>query len=332
MSDTPPPAESAAPAESPAECPCCRKPAILCVCDSVVPIENRLSLLILQHPQEQDKTLGTARLAALHFTDATLTVGLSWSSLAKALGRPADAQRWAVLYLGSANAAALAPDQEVVALDSKGNACGDQAKALAFIEGVIVLDGTWSQAKALWWRNPWVLKCKRVILGPKRPSRYGRVRTEPRTDSLSTIEAAGLLLSRLEDRPEIETELDATFQRMLEAFRAARSKLPKPPSSKRRFHTKGHRARLVTRKASAADACARRLRATAKYLFTHNSAGLRLDTHQAAIAQFARRHALGADDHQLFAADHAEGAALTITLQDDTFTRLDGLGDHALQD
>ena len=242
MSDTPPPTESApAPDEEFVECPSCRKPNLLCICDSVTPIENRIGLLILQHPQEQDKTLGTARLAALHFTNAELKVGLSWSSLAKALGRPADPNRWAVLYLGSANAAALAPEQEVVALDAKGNACPQQGRELAEIEGVIVLDGTWSQAKALWWRNPWVLKCKRVILGPKRPSRYGRVRTEPRGDSLSTIEAAALLISRLEGRPEIETELDATFQRMLEVFRTAKSKLPKPPQSKRRFHTKGHR-------------------------------------------------------------------------------------------
>ncbi|MDO8605263.1 MAG: tRNA-uridine aminocarboxypropyltransferase [Phaeospirillum sp.] len=239
--DAPPVPEAPSAVEALPDCPSCCKPEILCVCDGIVPIENQLGLLILQHPQEQDKTLGTARLTALHFTNAVLRVGLSWSSLAKALGRPADPQRWAILYLGSAMPAALAPDQEVVALDAKGAPCPDQTKALAFIEGVIVLDGTWSQAKALWWRNPWVLKCKRVILGPKRPSRYGRVRTEPRNDSLSTIEAAALLLSRLEDRPEIETELDATFLRMLERFRAARAKLPKPPSSKRRYHTKGHK-------------------------------------------------------------------------------------------
>jgi DTW domain-containing protein YfiP len=236
MSDTLPPAA----AEIPTDCPSCCKPAVLCVCDGVTPIANRIALLILQHPQEQDKTLGTARLLALHFTNAEMKVGLSWPSLAKALGRPADPLRWAVLYLGSAAAAALAPEQEVVALTAKGELCPDQAKALAGIEGVIVLDGTWSQAKALWWRNPWVLKCKRVILGPKRPSRYGRVRTEPRADSLSTIEAAGLLLSRLEGRPEIETRLDETFQRMLDAFRAARSKLPKPPAvDRRRFHPRG---------------------------------------------------------------------------------------------
>jgi DTW domain-containing protein YfiP len=217
MSDQPVP--DPIPPVPPAECPICLKPAALCVCAEVVPIDNRVALLILQHPQEQDKTLGTARLLAHHFTNAVLKVGLSWPSLAKALGRPADPQAWAVLYLGSAKAE---PGQGVVALDAKGVACADQESRLARIVGVVVLDGTWSQAKALWWRNPWVLKCQRVILGPAHPSRYGRVRTEPRKDSLSTIEAAGQLLARLEQRPQIERELDATFQRMLERFRQAR--------------------------------------------------------------------------------------------------------------
>jgi len=202
-----------------ADCPICLKPPALCVCAEVVPIANRVSLLILQHPQEQDKTLGTARLLAHSLTDATLQVGLSWPSLTKALGRPADPLRWAVLYLGSAKAE---PEREVTVLDGKGNAAADQDKQLGRIDGVVILDGTWSQAKALWWRNPWVLKCKRVILGPRQPSRYGRVRTEPRKDSLSTIEAAALLLSRLEGKPEIEAKLGATFQRMLERFRQAR--------------------------------------------------------------------------------------------------------------
>jgi DTW domain-containing protein YfiP len=29
----------------------------LCLCDSITPIESRISLLILQHPQEQDRAL-----------------------------------------------------------------------------------------------------------------------------------------------------------------------------------------------------------------------------------------------------------------------------------
>ena len=69
------------------------------------------------------------------------------------------------------------------------------------IEGVVLLDGNWSQAKALWWRNPWMLKCRRVILGPRRPSRYGSCAASPAATVLSTIEAAGMLVSRLKRAP-----------------------------------------------------------------------------------------------------------------------------------
>jgi tRNA-uridine aminocarboxypropyltransferase len=203
-----------------ADCARCRKPAGLCVCDDVVPIDNRVSLLILQHPQEQDRALGTARLTALHFRDAVLKVGLSWPSLTKILGRDADPRRWAVLYLGSAKAAALAPGRDVVMLDRKGGPERNQDALLREIKGAILLDGSWSQAKALWWRNPWMLKCRRVILAPRHPSRYGRLRREPRRDGLSTIEAAAMLVSRLEGRPEIEAVLTASFERLLARYRA----------------------------------------------------------------------------------------------------------------
>jgi DTW domain-containing protein len=208
------------------DCARCLKPLPLCICDTVEPIESRVALLILQHPQEQDRALGTARLTAQHFRNATLKIGLSWPSLTKALGRPADPQRWAVLYLGSARAAQLAPGRDVVVLDRKGAALPEQEGALADIEGVVMLDGTWSQAKTLWWRNPWMLKCRRVVLGPGRPSRYGKLRREPRRDGLATIEAAALLLSRLEQRPEIALTLNQSFERMLERYRAARRENP----------------------------------------------------------------------------------------------------------
>jgi DTW domain-containing protein YfiP len=209
-----------------AECPRCGKQPALCVCEAIAPIENEIALLILQHPQEQDKTLGTARLTALHFSDATLKVGLSWASLAKALGRPADPQRWGVLYLGSVRAAALDADAEVVAVNRKGEAEERQQTVLRSLEGVVLLDGTWSQAKALWWRNPWMLKCRRIVLNPARPSRYGKLRREPRSDGLSTLEAAGMLMSRLEQRSEIESALLASFDRLLARYRELQKATP----------------------------------------------------------------------------------------------------------
>jgi len=236
-------AEAGAPEPIP-ECPHCGKPLPLCICDSVTPIENRIDLLILQHPQEQDRALGTARLAALHFPDAVVRIGLSWPSLSKALGRQVDdPSRWAVLYLGSAKVADLDTDRDIVAIGRKGEVLENQRAILKDIEGIVLLDGTWSQAKALWWRNAWMLKCQRVVLGPKAPSRYGKLRREPRSDGLSTIEAAAMLLGSLEKRPDIEATLLGAFDRMLARYRAVQNEMPElAPKPKKRDYRRRKKA------------------------------------------------------------------------------------------
>src|SRR5215468_10670770 len=232
------PNSTAAAVETVEDCPHCGKPLPLCICDSVTPIESRISLLILQHPQEQDRALGTARLTALHFKDAVVKIGLSWPSLSKALGRPvSDPSRWAVLYLGSAKASELDTDAEIVAINRKGELEEGQRAILKEIQGIVLLDGTWSQAKALWWRNAWMLKCQRLILGPRQPSRYGSLRKEPRRDGLATIEAAGLVLGALEKRPDITATLNESFERMLARYREVQREMPElaPKPKKRDF-------------------------------------------------------------------------------------------------
>lgn len=207
-------------------CERCGKALPLCICDSIEPIANKIELLVLQHPQEQDRALGTARLTAMHFKKATHKIGLSWPSLSKALGRSVDPLDWGILYLGSAKVADLATERDLVVIDRKGELEDNQRAILKDIEGIVLLDGTWSQAKALWWRNAWMLKCRRIILGPKQPSLYGKFRKEPRSDGLSTIEAAGMVLARLEGRADIETTLNATFQRMLAQYRDVQTTMP----------------------------------------------------------------------------------------------------------
>ncbi|MEJ1161861.1 tRNA-uridine aminocarboxypropyltransferase [Prosthecomicrobium sp. N25] len=201
------------------ECPRCLKPLPLCVCDAVEVIDNRVEVLVLQHPQEQDKLLGTARVAVGHLARAAFRIGLSWASLAKAVGHEAPTKRWAVLHLGSVEPSAMPAGRDLVVVDAKGRPVADQDAALADIEGVIAFDGSWSQAKTLWWRNPWVLKAKRLVILPRQPSLYGRLRKEPRREGLSTLEAIAFVLSRLEGRPEIETRMLSTFRRMLQRFR-----------------------------------------------------------------------------------------------------------------
>ena len=180
----------------------------------VEPIENRLFVLILQHPQEKKEVLATAGLTRALLSRAELVVGLSWPNLARALGRAADPKRWAVLYLGSARPAALGHEREVIALDRHGEPVANQTAILQHLDGVVLLDGTWKEAKTLWWRNPWLLKLRRLVLNPQRPSRYGRIRREPRREALSTLEAVALLLSHLDEGSEAGTALLGALDRV----------------------------------------------------------------------------------------------------------------------
>jgi DTW domain-containing protein YfiP len=137
------------------------------------------------------------------------------------LGRDADPSQWAVLHLGATRAADLPRDRELVVLDKKGAALATQDKALAGLRGVVIFDGSWSQAKTLWWRNPWVLKARRLALNPRKKSLYGNLRREPRREALSTLEAAALAVSRLDNKPDVETILLKYFGLMLDKYRGA---------------------------------------------------------------------------------------------------------------
>jgi DTW domain-containing protein YfiP len=202
-------------------------------------MDTRIALVVLQHPQEQDRLLGTARLACRALKNSTFKIGLSWPSLSKILGREADPAEWAILHLGATHAAALPGDREIVMLDKKGEPLPDQDRALKGVKGVVLFDGSWAQAKTLWWRNPWVLKARRLALNPQHPSLYGKLRKEPRREALSTIEAAALAISRLEKKPDVETKLRATFAAMLDKYRTALAEglieapKPKPRAGRR---------------------------------------------------------------------------------------------------
>jgi len=194
-------------------CPKCLKEDLLCVCAGVVPMETRHHVLILQHPQEPDKELGTARLTHLALPNSTMKAGLSWPNLSRALGRPAVNANWGVLYLGGqqrlshAGLTILAKDREIDTAETP-------------LEGIVALDGTWSQAKTLWWRNAWLLKLKRLVLRPSHPSLYGKLRKEPRAECLSTIESVAETLDALGENPAIGEALRGLFAELLRRYRA----------------------------------------------------------------------------------------------------------------
>ena len=195
-------------------CETCRRPEVACVCDRIVTYPTERRVLILQHPQEQDAILGSAQILVASLPKAKLVVGLSWPNFAAALGEEgADPRRWAVLFPERAGESEPRAGEVV---PRRGGPIDPRA-----LEGVVVLDGTWSKAKTLWWRNAWLLKLGRLTLKPSKPSIYGSLRAEPKPTYVSTLESVAAALTLCGEPPEIEVGLQRVFRTLVQRVRDA---------------------------------------------------------------------------------------------------------------
>ena len=191
-------------------CEVCHRPTVACVCERIVSYPTERRVLILQHPQERDALLGSAQILEASLPKAKIVVGLSWRNLGAALGEESvDARRWAVLF----------PDRE--SLGDRAETRSGSPIDPASLAGIIVLDGTWSKAKTLWWRNPWLNKLNRLSLNPQKPSIYGRLRAEPRREFVSTLESVAAALTLCGESPEIQAGLERVFRTLVQRVRDA---------------------------------------------------------------------------------------------------------------
>ena len=193
-------------------CERCFRPKFDCFCGKVVSFDNKIAVTILQHPQEQLKVLNSARLAHLLLKHSRIFVGLSWSNFKKVAGPEALPSEWGVLYLkpyiqGEKLGNRAQPSGPVMIVNRKKQ----PIETTAFLRGIIAIDGSWKQAKTLWWRNPWLLKLNRISLNPDHPS----MRPQVKEEGLSTIEAIALTLEYLGENPEIAVSLRTYYQNLI---------------------------------------------------------------------------------------------------------------------
>ena len=168
--------------------------------------------------------LGSGQLLTASLPSARLAVGLSWRNLEHALGEGAvERRRWALLF---------------PARDAGEEGAGEAPLDPSTLEGVVVLDGTWSQAKTLYWRNAWLARLARLVIDVREPSIYGKLRAEPRREYVSTLEAVGAALTRCGEPPEVEAGLRRLFRTLVQRVRDAEL----PPEA-RRLPRKGRRPR-----------------------------------------------------------------------------------------
>lgn len=180
------------------ECYRCHKALVVCVCSDVPKVSNATEIVILQHPREQFHAIGTVRFARLGLEKVRVVVHHPRE------GTPDPAK-------------ILGPEPGRIGLLFPG----EHARTLSEVpaserpEKLLVLDGTWSQAKTLHTVNPWLADLPCFVLAPKQKGQY-RIRPEPDDRSLSTIEAIVQALEVLEPNTPGLDGLMGAFTRMID--------------------------------------------------------------------------------------------------------------------
>jgi DTW domain-containing protein YfiP len=185
-------------------CDRCYRSKESCICGRVSALDTRLRVVIIQHPQERFKVLNSARLSHLLLKNSLILTGLSWPNFKKVAGPDEMPSLWGVLYLKTGPALKHTP---VAVVNRKKQQVADAS----FLRGIIAIDGTWKQAKTIWWRNPWLTKLNRITLNPDKAS----LRPQVKGEGLSTIEALAFALEHLGETREIADTMRQSYKELL---------------------------------------------------------------------------------------------------------------------
>lgn len=179
-------------------CGHCDRPLKTCLCSAIVVYQAPWELIILQDPLEARHALSSAPILRKSIVNSQLHVGDLFEP--EALLGPNWRRDSLLLYPGK-------------------NAVNGEEAIAAGIRRMVLLDGTWRKVRRLIHRNAWLLELACLALSPAQGSRY-RIRKSPRSDGLSTIEAAVMALNQLD--PVVDySPLLAAFDCMIELQIAA---------------------------------------------------------------------------------------------------------------
>lgn len=200
----------------------CHKAQIVCVCDTVPRVENSTEIIILQHPRERFHPIGTVRFAKLGLARVRVVVD-----------HPRERRRGAGLTDHPTEVAAGGLDGLGLLYPSRTARLLTDVPPGERPRRLLVLDGTWSQARSLYKSNPWLRGVPAYALAPARPGQY-RIRLEPDARSLSTVEAIVQSLAILEPETAGLDGLLEAFGRMIDRQIAyASAPTPRPSRTTR---------------------------------------------------------------------------------------------------
>lgn len=174
-------------------CYSCWRPSGHCLCAAVKPFKAHCNFLILQHPHERKKYYSTAKLVLKSIINSELARGIVFDTNALFAKRSIDKT-----YL-------LYPSAD--ALDCADLKLDDDST-------VIVIDGTWREARKIIYRNPELKKLPAISFKAAPRSQY-KIRKQPKEYCLSTLESVGHLLKSSATafgRSEMIEDYDSLFK------------------------------------------------------------------------------------------------------------------------
>ncbi|MDF2153583.1 DTW domain-containing protein [Vibrio sp. CAU 1672] len=182
-------------------CSQCGKSHKACICQWIVPLANEVELIILQHPSEEHRPLGTARILNLALKNCICLVGEDFSLHAQLNQLLADEiYQHYVLY----------PSEHSVCVTSLARGDSQPAQKMR----LILLDGTWKKAYKMWQLSTNLHQLATVRLPDNLQGHY-TIRKAPSANSLSTVEAGFHALTLLEPGRDF-TPLLSAFEHMIE--------------------------------------------------------------------------------------------------------------------
>lgn len=178
---------------------CYRRPQPVCFCSDIDPISQLQNhLIILQHPNELKRCLRTTKILELSIPDTNYHLFN---------GKRFPLKKFPQLFklIEQRETILLYPSPMAESLGIEGIQSNDPDNRNNGFN-VIILDGTWHQARVLFNCNSFLHSLRCIKLESTGRSQYV-IRTQPTETCLSTVEAAAILLSRLEHDPSIHDRL-----------------------------------------------------------------------------------------------------------------------------
>jgi len=190
-------------------CTRCLRPETTCICKFIHPAENRVNLIILQHPQEVHQAKNSARLLHLCLKNSQIHVGEDFGDIF--FKQIASSNYYDVLlYPDTSDDSAIATSS--IAKIDPNVSVGDDNLGSSRSVRLWVLDGTWRKSRKMLYMNPALQAMPRLSLQDCPQSLY-KIRKAHSENQLSTLEASCYALQKLEHGA-------VNYSPILEAFAA----------------------------------------------------------------------------------------------------------------